>query len=358
MRRPTASVLEETLRQQAQELDTLRREVQRLTRKHAESGFLRDEVKRLRKQVAEAESHLELALGLPERVDTYKIKPTVSARVGEASAVMVASDWHIEERVDPASVNRLNSYNLEESQRRANLFFVNGLKLVRVHQQAIAIPSMVVPIIGDMITGAIHPDAAVSNLLPPVLAIERCADYLCSGLEYLLVETKQEGMTFTIPLHSGNHGRITPKQYIQSEYGYSLETLLHAIVVRNFRGEERIKFVRPTGSVSYLDIYDYTFRLSHGHGIRYQGGIGGLLIPAYKWIARENRARQAYCDIFGHHHTCLDGGHALSNGSLIGWNLWAQHNGYAFEKPQQLWLLVDRKRGKRAVDPIMFDQAA
>lgn len=354
-RRPVQTVLEDTIREQVTQIDALRREVARLTREAVNGRVLRDEIRAVRGQLSTTERELEIALGLPRHVDTAPIRPSASTKTGEACAVLVASDWHIEEPVDSVTVNRQNFYNLAESKRRAEIFFANGLKLVRVHQAAIAIPRMIVPILGDMITGSIHPDTAESNLLPPAAAIERCAEYLCSGFEFLLRETKAEGMQFTVPMHTGNHGRMTRELRVHTEHGNSLERLMYALVIKHFRAEPRILFHLAPGNVSYLNVYDYTLRFHHGHGIRYAGGVGGLAVPAYKWIARQQRGRSAHWDVFGHHHTCLDGGTFLSNGSMIGWNLWAQHNGYAFEKPQQQWFLIDKRRGKRAVDPIMFN---
>ena len=52
------------------------------------------------------------------------IKPDVK-RKGEAVAVMVGSDMHVDERVDPKAVNHLNEYNPEIAQKRIQSFFKN-----------------------------------------------------------------------------------------------------------------------------------------------------------------------------------------------------------------------------------------
>ena len=45
----------------------------------------------------------------------------------EAAVVLVASDWHVEENVDPAKVSYLNEFNIDIAKSRAETFFRAGL---------------------------------------------------------------------------------------------------------------------------------------------------------------------------------------------------------------------------------------
>lgn len=333
-----------------------RQEAARQARRLLGADALRRENTRLRDQLLLTQRELEVALALPKSLETYELKATASSRTGEAVACLVGSDWHIEELVKPEMVSGLNRYNLEESKRRAALFFQNGLRLVRVHQTAIAINQMVVAFLGDMISGSIHEDLAESNLLGPTDAILRCAEYITSGLDFLLSETKNEGMTFLVVCKSGNHGRMTQKMRVQTADENSLERILYALVAGRYRNETRISFDISPGYHTYTKILGKMVRWHHGHRIKYGGGVGGIMVPAYRIIARWERGKHADLDIFGHHHTHLDGGIFLSNGSMIGYNPFAQEMGYAHEPPSQLWFLIDKKRGRRALDPIFFEK--
>ena len=42
----------------------------------------------------------------------------------------------------------------------------------------------------------------------------------------------------------------------------------------------------------------------------------------------------------------------IVNGSLIGWNAYAQSIRAQFEEPRQAWFLVDKARGKTLVSPL------
>jgi hypothetical protein len=76
-----------------------------------------------------------------------------------------------------------------------------------------------------------------------------------------------------------------------------------------------------------VDIFGKTVRFHHGHAINYQGGIGGIFIPAFKAISQWDKMRQADVDFFGHFHQHKDGSKFVSNGSLIGFNTYALHQG-------------------------------
>ena len=56
------------------------------------------------------------------------------SKASESVAVVQASDWHLEETVDSAVVNRLNSFNLRTAARRIQNFFVNSLKLINLQR--------------------------------------------------------------------------------------------------------------------------------------------------------------------------------------------------------------------------------
>lgn len=56
--------------------------------------------------------------------------------------------------------------------------------------------------------------------------------------------------------------------------------------------------------------------------------------------------KRADVHCIGHHHTLLDYGRAVVNGSLIGYGSYSQRIRAPFEPPQQLLFYMDSKRGK------------
>lgn len=289
---------------------------------------------------------------LKQGIHIHKIEPSPSSDgKTEGTAVMVASDWHIEEEVNPELVNGLNSYNLDESRRRADIFFKNGLKLTDMFGKDLDIKNIVVAFLGDFFSNDIHEELSELCLLPPMEACLRAQQYLASGIQFLLDNSKYN---LTIVCCSGNHARTTDKVRFSTEAGHSLEYYMYKNLEEYFAKEPRVKFLVKGAYHAYLDILGYKVRFHHGHSLRYQGGISGLFTPAYKMIAKWNNAIPVKLDIFGHFHQYVDGTSFLSNGSMIGYNAYSLRNGFAYERPQQAYIIIDAKRGRTISAPILF----
>jgi len=299
------------------------------------------------------ESDLSAMNVVSRGVETFAIEPKLSSGTSEGTPVWVASDWHSEELVDPRTVNGLNRFDLEIAKARATQFFQGGLRLTRLLEQDIKIPQVVIPLLGDFITNDIHEENVETAQLPPMEAISFARNLIISGIDFVLNHSTWD---LLFQCHSGNHARTTRKNRAATEKGHSLEYLMYLHLADYYRSEGRVKFSIADGYHSYLDIYDKKLRFHHGHSIRYQGGIGGLTIPANKAIASWNNARRVDLDVFGHFHTAFDGGNFISNGSLIGYNGFALSIKAPYEPPRQQLFLLDKRRGKTCVWPILFDE--
>jgi hypothetical protein len=228
--------------------------------------------------------------------------------------------------------------------------------LVNLLKQDIAIPNIVLALLGDFITNAeMHNgDMAEACSLPPTMALAKAQNLLLSGIDFLLANTDAQ---FTIVCHSGNHARTTHKIRFGAENGHSLEYLMYLTLAKVYRAEKRITFIIPEGMHSYVDLYPgesgaTTIRFQHGHAVKYGGGVGGIYIPLNKAIAQWDRARRSDLNILGHFHQLVDGGNFVVNGSLIGYNAFALSIKASFEKPKQTLLLIDKRRGRTCLWPI------
>lgn len=307
---------------------------------------LQDEISRLE---AEKEAVLKLAKPCKE----FVIRPSKKRGGGEATCIAVASDWHIEETVTPDAVNDLNEYNLDIAKKRAETFFQVALRLRDIECQNTPVPNMVLALLGDFITGSIHEENLAVCSLPPVEAAYEAKGILKGGIDFLL---KNSDLNLVVPCHSGNHARITKKsRSSETERGNSLEYFIYGFLAQEYANEPRVKFLISKSYTSRLQVYDVVFRLHHGHRIRFQGGVGGLTIPAMKYVHRSNTAWKADYDIFGHHHQKQFGPSFICNGSMIGYNAYAQDSAFQFEEPSQTFLTVN-KRWKEVIDyrPILF----
>lgn len=285
-------------------------------------------------------------------VNTFTIKPRHSVSRGEATVVVLASDWHVEETVNPDTINGLNTHNMAIAKQRATEFFQASLRLTQILQKDTQISTMILALLGDFITGDIHEEMMETSEVEPVLAIIEVQKWIASGIQFILDNSE---LNLVIPCHSGNHARTTKETRYATEAGHSLEYLMYHMLADHFRGNKRVKFIIPRSYHSFVNVYDEVIRFHHGHMLRYGGGVGGLTIPVNKAISQWNKSnKNVTLDCFGHWHTRFDGGNFIANGSNIGFNAFAVAIKASYDKPSQTLFLIDKKRGKTCVWPILY----
>ena len=302
------------------------------------------------KQIEGLERDLTIADELSVNIDTFDITPRKGASQSEGTVLWVASDWHVEERVKPGSINEMNEHTLEIAKTRAGNFFQAGLRLTNLLKQDIAIDTVVLALLGDFISNDIHEEIAEVAMLEPMHAIVYAQNLIASGIEFILEHSDYK---LVIPCHSGNHARTTKTTRFATENGHSLEYLMYLHLAAYFRNENRVTFIVPDGYHSYLKVYDQIIRFHHGHAINYQGGIGGIFIPAFKAISQWDKIKRADLDVFGHFHQRKDGGKFISNGCNIGFNAYALSIKADYELPGQQLFMIDKKRGRTCTWPIL-----
>lgn len=312
-----------------------------------ENDFLLSELK-----LSNSKSFLLEELNKHEKVN-YNLNLVSTTLGDEATAFWIGSDWHIEETVEPSTVNGMNEYNIAIAKDSIQRFFKNALKLTDICKKDIVINNVVLGLLGDHITGYIHDELVESNSLSPTEATMVAIDLISSGIKHVLDNSTYN---FTVVCKDGNHGRTTLKKRISTEYKNSYEWMMYHMIAREFKDNERIKFVIDKSYMSYLTVYDKVIRFHHGDYIKYQGGVGGLTIPANKAISQWDKERVAYLDVFGHYHQLmLDTGSSskfVMNGSIIGYNAYALSIKASYEEPKQAFFLIDKHRGKTISAPI------
>lgn len=153
---------------------------------------------------------LKTIQGLTKEVDAIKqikssneihIIKTVKSKSSEATAVILASDWHIEELVNPKTINGLNEFNLEIAEERVGRFFINASKMIKTFQRDIKIKNIILWLGGDFISSSIHEELLENTCLRPIEAIQKAQAFIKAGIQYLLNNTN---CTLTIPCNVGN----------------------------------------------------------------------------------------------------------------------------------------------------------
>lgn len=317
----------------------------------SDESSLKKKYKEALKTIENQEKKLDAINSIRNTVETYVIKQSKNSLSSEATAVWMASDWHTDEYVDEGTINNLNHFTPEIAKERVDKFFTSGLRLTNILAQDIKIETIILALLGDFYTGHIHPDFMELTDTEPIHAVIRVQNMIASGIEFILQNSKYN---LVVPCHSGNHARTTEKTRFATENGHSLEFYMYNFLADHFKGNSRVKFLIPQGQMSYMEIYGMTVRLMHGHAIRYGGGVGGIYIPVNKAITQWDKAKKADLTLLGHFHTQRDGGNFLVNGSLIGYSSFALSIKADFERPKQTLFLLDSRRGKTAVWPILL----
>lgn len=315
-------------------------------------------ISELRERVVLLEEEREAILHLQDTPpEVTHIAPKTASGQSESAMVVVASDWHEEERVLPEHVGGKNEYNLDIQEARFRKWLHGVMAWWKIASRDTLIKTIVLALLGDFISGSIHDDIAENNLLPPAVAIHRAYSQIVSAIKFLL-ENIPNDVQIVVPCHSGNHGRMTKEQRIATEAGNSLEYFMYLMLRDYFQDEKRLTFIVSGGYHSYVTFFEGIFdvRFHHGHQINYWGGVGGITIPVNKAIAQWNVARPVDLDVFGHFHQKFDGGNFICNGSMIGYNAFAVSVKARYEKPEQQLFLINREYGEKTmVSPIFLE---
>lgn len=305
---------------------------------------LREELDLTQRQI---EAILEVKSGIGQAV------PEIKAGKHEKSsstAIALASDWHVEETVQAAAVNGLNEFNPDVAEQRIQTFFRKIVYLTNTQRKSTDIETLVLPLLGDFITGYIHEELQETNSMTPAEATVWVMPRIVAGFDFL----KKEGgfKRIIVPCCVGNHGRTTKKMHYKTRTQNSYEYILYHVLQMHV---EDIEFHIAQGYHQLIQLYEFTMRCHHGDQIRYKDGVGGITIPVNKKIAKWDMARQADFDCFGHHHTSFFSKKWICNGSLIGPTELGADGGYEVEPPQQAFFLVRAGRGRTIHAPIFLE---
>jgi len=282
-----------------------------------------------------------------------KIKIVSDNKPSESTAVILCSDLHYEETVDPKTVDGLNEYNIKIAKERFNKVFQNGLKLVDMSRSKSNIDNLVLWLGGDLITGYIHEELMENNAMSPIEASIDVYKLCVSAIDFLVENGGFKKITIVTSV--GNHSRTTEKMRVSTAVENNFEWLIYNFLVTHYEKSDTVRFKLSRGYFNYLDVYGYSIRFHHGNYIRYAGGVGGISVPINKAIAQWNQGKTASIDVFGHWHQRLSSKNFVVNGSIIGYNPYAMSIKAAFEKPQQSFFLIHPVWGKTVEAPIFVD---
>lgn len=341
MSRPTASeyAVASQLRDREAECAALRDQAQTLGR---ERDKLLKELFGARRLLAFSEAIQERPASPPRWI----AKPPPK-RYEHGIPSLAVSDIHWQEIVEPDQVNGINVYNEEVASARLRRLFERGAGLLRNLIVGADYPSVVVPMLGDMVTGWIHE--------LPESSWEHCGDAIFSLHEHLMaginILRDEIGKVF-VPCVVGNHGRfdVRPKaKYaVQDNWDY----LLYRLLAVRYEGDKQVEIAVSSALDYSYPVCGHRYIIHHGDQYKGGGGVGGpyppILRGRYKKSERQQSIGEPFeTEVMGHWHATAStfANASLINGSVIGFNEWAFINNYRPEPPKQLLWLTHPKHG-------------
>lgn len=327
-----------------------------LARVRAELASVRGRYKAALSALDDAEKRCDTLAGLANVKASAAYKPRPVRKSGTAAtAIAVLSDWHVEENVTREQTAGQNRFDLAVADRRIAELAERISTLIEHERSLVKVDRIVIAALGDFISGHIHEELVETTAgVAPMEAMRWAAARIRSIID-MAADMAKEVVVVTQP---GNHGRSTDKIRMSTEHRHSYE---HNAYVMMAAAESRrnVRWEIAEGYLGYLDLDGFVVRYHHGHSIgRYQGGIGGITIPANKAVAAWNRSQRADLDIFGHWHQFgWLRGRYVSNGSLIGMNAFSLRIRAEAEAPSQSLVIVDhgRREATKAV-PVFCDR--
>lgn len=306
----------------------------------------RDQFARQNQHLLEKVAELEKVLGIVERVENTEIDPPIwlapaKPKKSAATLVVMLSDTHFDEVVNPDEMEGLNAYNREIAVMRLERWTQNVIKLARHYLSGVTYDGVVVILGGDIFTGDIHEELSITNDDTMIGSLLFWSEQLSASIDLLAKEFKRCHVVSVV----GNHGRTTRKPRMKQRVKTNFDWLLAKMIERHFSKDKRVSFTVPESADAFIHIYEHGHLITHGDQVSGGGGIGGIYPPIMRMRARKHQRYMATGKSFqtlwlGHWHQYISTPSMIVNGSMKGFDEYALLMGFGFEQPQQALAVV------------------
>ena len=333
------------------------------------SDLLRAEVLKVRRErdsaisemarIATQLEQVRRTLDVVEQVENAKIQPIMwlqpqaKVKASSATLMLMLSDLHLDEIVEPEEVDGLNAYNRTIAVMRMKRWSQNVIKMARHHLAGMKYDGVVLMLGGDIFSGDIHEELKETNEDTMLGSLLYWAEQIASAIDLLADEFKK----VHIAAVAGNHGRTTRKPRAKLRARTNFDWLLAKMLERHFANDRRITFQIPESSDALISVYDTHHLLTHGDQTQGGGSIGGIYPPIMRMRARKAQRYLATGASFqtlwlGHWHQYLPSPSMVVNGSMKGYDEYAYVSNFSFEQPQQALAIVVPEKGITIQAPI------
>lgn len=284
---------------------------------------------------------------LPKRAD-----PTTT------TVVQLLSDFHAGEVVSGEGTRGFNAYDSDVFRERLTRI-VDAHLLVKAQRErggGYRHDELVVPLIGDLISGTIHELERHSDQDNVMWSVYDCAMALAEALRRLSGVYERVRIYAT----SGNHGRLPDARRVQQkDPTRNWDTMIYLLTREHHRLNDRMTWVIPDSYSCAWEVYGWRFLQTHGHDVKSWNSIPwyGLNRLVGNLNALEaGRGTPVHYWLFAHFHNAASLPHATGesfiNGSLIGGTEFTINALGKSDRPWQWMLFVHPELGLTTREPL------
>ena len=287
---------------------------------------------------------------------TGKLPRSKAAKLHTVRPLLLLSDLHLDEIVDPDTMDGFNSYDRHIAEARLERVIEGAIYWLKTYTANLSYDGITCALGGDILTGVIHDELTRTNYAPLPDTIAHWTPFLASMLEHLADEF---GMVH-VPSVDGNHDRMMKRMEHKNRAKMSWWWVMAAWLADHFKDDDRIHFTHSESSELVIPIFDQNILMVHGDGAKGGGGIGGIWPPITRYTHKlqsvyTTQGRPFDFAIMGHWHQHAIGSNFVVNGSTKGYDEYAKANAFPYAKPSQTLMLISPERGRTAVTEIFCE---
>lgn len=357
---------EKKLQDQRNEILNLKKAPPLTLEERISASKYRDEISRIQKDLREAERQALTSENLKHYIFGMEnhefgsvpgwLEPKKTLNITNGIPCLFLSDIHFDEYVDLRQIGFVNEYSREIATKRIQHTFNTSIDILFNRTKNPKYDGMVIAFGGDMLSGNIHEELAETNQDSIMRSLLILTDLLIDGIELHLKHFKK----IFIPCVVGNHGRLHKKPRAKNKVFDNYEWLIYQFMARHFKDNDKITFLIPDGPDATFRIYDKGFLLTHGDQFKGGNAIAGIFSPLMLGFHRKQKKQSSINKSFdvmmcAHFHQYVHTNQLIINGSIKGYDEYANLCNFAFERPQQALFINHPENGMVFRTPILCD---
>jgi transposase len=325
-----------------------------------EIKYLQAEIKRLSKLALSSDKFVDLIHGSNKRFNKTPTWITAKKTKKELHGIpcLFLSDIHFDEYVDGSQINNVNEFSRTIAKERIKNTFETAINILNRFVAKPNYDGAVIALGGDLLSGNIHEELSETNDAPILSSLLELTQILIDGIT-TFADTFDRVF---VPCVVGNHGRLHKKPRCKNRVFDNYEWLIYQLLSKHFKDDNRVTFLIPDGPDAVFKIYNKTFLLTHGDQFRGGSGISGIMTPLHLGLHKKQKKQSAIHQSFdvmmlGHFHQYIHTNSLVVNGSVKGYDEFANINNFNFEPPQQALWINHPQYGMVFRTPVLCDKS-